>query len=85
MWTVWHERNSITFEDVMKSADQLLNSFVESLFDWSRAWEEPSECGAYLIIKSVFMYLPKTTGPKYKYHKSVFMYSPKTTGPNKLN
>ena len=37
MWTVWRERNSRTFEDVMKSTDQLLGSFVESLFDWSRA------------------------------------------------
>ena len=37
MWTVWRERNSRTFEDKMKSADQLLGSFVESLFEWSRA------------------------------------------------
>jgi hypothetical protein len=37
MWTVWRERNSRTFEDEKKSADQLLGSFVESLFDWSRA------------------------------------------------
>jgi DNA segregation ATPase FtsK/SpoIIIE-like protein len=37
MWTVWRERNSRTFEDVKKSADQLRGSFVESLFDWSRA------------------------------------------------
>ena len=38
MWTVWRERNSRTFEDKKKSADQLLGSFVESLFEWSRAW-----------------------------------------------
>ena len=38
MWMVWRERNSRTFEDMMKSEDQLLGSFVESLFDWSRAW-----------------------------------------------
>ena len=38
MWIVWCERNSRTFEDVMKSEDQLLGSFVKSLFDWSRAW-----------------------------------------------
>ena len=38
MWTVWRERNSRTFEDVMKSTYQLLGSFVESLFDWSTTW-----------------------------------------------
>ncbi len=38
MWMVWRERNSRTFEDKRKSADQLLGSFVESLFEWSRAW-----------------------------------------------
>jgi hypothetical protein len=38
MWTVWCERNSRTFDDMKKSDDQLLGSFVESLFDWSRAW-----------------------------------------------
>jgi hypothetical protein len=38
MWTVWCERNSRTFDDLKKSDDQLLGSFVESLFDWSRAW-----------------------------------------------
>jgi hypothetical protein len=38
MWTVWHERNSRTFDDKKKSADQLLGSFVETLFEWSRAW-----------------------------------------------
>ncbi len=35
---MWRERNSRTFEDKRKSADQLLGSFVESLFEWSRAW-----------------------------------------------
>ena len=38
MWTVWRERNSRIFEDKRKSADQLLGSFVESLFEWARAW-----------------------------------------------
>ena len=28
MWTVWRERNSRTFEDKRKSADQLLGSFL---------------------------------------------------------
>jgi hypothetical protein len=38
MWTVWRERNSRTFDDKRKSADQLLGSFAETLFEWSRAW-----------------------------------------------
>jgi hypothetical protein len=38
MWTVWHERNSRTFDDVRNSADQLLGTFVNSLFDWARTW-----------------------------------------------
>ncbi len=38
MWTVWRERNSRTFDDMKKSDDQLLGSFVESLFVWLRAW-----------------------------------------------
>ena len=33
MWMVWCERNSRTFDDMKKSDDQLLDSFVESLFD----------------------------------------------------
>ena len=38
MWTVWRERNARTFEDVWRSTDQLIESFVNSLFDWSRIW-----------------------------------------------
>jgi hypothetical protein len=38
MWTVWLERNSRTFEDVLCSTDQILEKFVNSLFDWSRVW-----------------------------------------------
>ena len=38
MWTVWHERNSRTFDDVRNSVDQLLGTFVNSLFDWARTW-----------------------------------------------
>jgi exonuclease III len=36
MWTVWRERNLRTFEDLSSSPDQLLGTFVTSLFDWSR-------------------------------------------------
>ena len=38
MWTVWRERNLRTFEDLSSSPDQLLGTFVTSLFDWSRTW-----------------------------------------------
>jgi hypothetical protein len=38
MWTVWRERNLRTFEDLSSSPDQLLGTFVTSLFDWSRIW-----------------------------------------------
>jgi hypothetical protein len=38
MWTVWRERNLRTFEDLSSSQDQLLGTFVTSLFDWSRIW-----------------------------------------------
>jgi hypothetical protein len=38
MWTVWRERNLRTFEDLSTPPDQLLGTFVTSLFDWSRIW-----------------------------------------------
>lgn len=38
MWTVWRERNQCTFEDLESSESQFLETFVTSLFDWSRAW-----------------------------------------------
>uniref|UniRef100_A0A2N9IJZ1 Reverse transcriptase domain-containing protein n=1 Tax=Fagus sylvatica TaxID=28930 RepID=A0A2N9IJZ1_FAGSY len=38
MWTVWRERNLRTFEDLSTSPDQLLGTFVTSLFDWTRIW-----------------------------------------------
>jgi hypothetical protein len=37
MWTVWHERNRRTFEDVAKYEQQLLDCFASSLFEWSSA------------------------------------------------
>ena len=38
MWTVWLERNSRTFEDMLCSTAQILEKFASSLFDWSRVW-----------------------------------------------
>ena len=38
MWTIWKERNHLTFEDVSKLDSQILEGFILTLFDWSRAW-----------------------------------------------
>ncbi len=38
MWTLWRERNSRTFEEKSSTPDQLLEVFVNSLFDWARTW-----------------------------------------------
>ena len=38
MWTLWRERNSRTFEEKSSTPDQLLEVFVNSLFDCSRVW-----------------------------------------------
>ena len=38
MWSVWRERNARTFENTCRSADQLQEIFVNSLYDWSRVW-----------------------------------------------
>uniref|UniRef100_A0A2N9I206 Reverse transcriptase zinc-binding domain-containing protein n=1 Tax=Fagus sylvatica TaxID=28930 RepID=A0A2N9I206_FAGSY len=38
MWSVWRERNARTFENTCRSADQLQELFVNSLYDWSRVW-----------------------------------------------
>ena len=38
MWTIWKERNQRTFEDVSKLDSQILEGFILTLFDWSRAW-----------------------------------------------
>ena len=38
MWSIWMERNSRTFEDLLCSTDQLIEKFATSLFSWSRVW-----------------------------------------------
>ena len=37
MWTIWGERNRCIFYDTAKSESQLVDCFIKSLFDWSRA------------------------------------------------
>ena len=38
MWTIWQERNSLTFENIESSVGKIIESFLRSLFDWSRVW-----------------------------------------------
>jgi hypothetical protein len=38
MWTIWKERNHRTFEDVSKTDNQMLEGFIQTLFDWSKTW-----------------------------------------------
>ena len=35
MWNIWAERNRHSFEDMVKSLDQLLDLCRQTLFDWS--------------------------------------------------
>ena len=35
LWTIWKERNRLTFEDVKFTSTQLLASFITSLYEWS--------------------------------------------------
>jgi len=38
IWILWQEWNRRTFEHLERSRDRLLDHFVGTLFDWSRAW-----------------------------------------------
>lgn len=49
-WCLWREHNSLTFEDVESSDDQLLASFVRTLFEWSWVW-------GFLLGESVSMFI----------------------------
>ena len=37
MWTIWGEQNWCIFYDTANSESQLVDCFIKSLFDWSRA------------------------------------------------
>ena len=51
MWTLWLERNSRIFEDILCSTDQILEKFASSLFDWSRVWGfSTANCVADFIV-----------------------------------
>ena len=38
MWTIWRERNKQIFEDQETPMAKLLELFLTTLYDWSRAW-----------------------------------------------
>ena len=38
MWNIWAKRNRRSFEDMVKSLDQLLDLCKRTHFDWSRCW-----------------------------------------------
>ena len=65
MWTVWLERNSRTFEDVLCSTDQLLEKFANSLFDWLRVWgfSTADSVTDFIAFCFCFSYYFVTVGP----------------------
>ena len=42
MWSIWSERNGRFFEDSEKSLEDLLHSFLSTLFMWTAAWLAPT-------------------------------------------
>ena len=42
-----------TFEDLESSVEQLLASFIGSLFDWSRAWGFTSSDSLLMFVDSL--------------------------------
>ena len=53
MWIVWLEHNRCTFEDLGSTRDQLLASFVGTLFNWSCAWGFTSRESIPMFIESL--------------------------------
>ncbi len=53
MWTIWLERNSRTFEDMLCTTDQILEKFASSLFDWSRVWGFSTASSVAVFIVSL--------------------------------
>lgn len=52
---VWRECNRHTFEDIEKSARQLLDCFVSLLFEWSLAWGFRSSTTDVQFLSSLFI------------------------------
>ena len=55
MWTIWKERNQRTFEDAFKADNQILEGFILTLFDWSKAWGFSSITSIPEFISSLFL------------------------------
>ena len=55
MWTIWKERNQRIFEDAFKADNQILESFILTLFDWSKAWGFSSSTSIPEFISSLFL------------------------------
>jgi hypothetical protein len=56
MWTLWHERNQRTFEDVVYSEHQLLDCFISLLFDWSTAMGFSTSTSALNFVASLSLH-----------------------------
>lgn len=57
MWFIWRERNNHTFVDVESFENQLLTSFISTLFDWSWAEGLTSSDSLPTFIDSSFLYI----------------------------
>jgi hypothetical protein len=55
MWTVWKERNQRTFEDTTRAEYQILEGFILTLFDWSKAWGLSSSTSIPEFTSSLFL------------------------------
>jgi hypothetical protein len=55
MWTIWKERNQRTFEDVSKADNQILEGFIQTLFDWSKTWGFSSSTSIPEFISSLYL------------------------------
>jgi hypothetical protein len=57
MWTIWKERNQRTFEDVSRLDSQLLEGFIQTLFDWSRVWGFTTSASISVFMSSLLLSL----------------------------
>jgi hypothetical protein len=57
MWCLWSERNMRYFDDTKSSREDLLHSFLTTLFTWAAAWLAPKVI-SYSDFLSLFSNLP---------------------------
>ena len=53
MWTLWQKRNRRTFEEKVKTGNQVLECFATTLFEWPRAWGLTSSLTVMHFISSL--------------------------------